>query len=49
MTFLTRSEVRGLLSRLEPVVFTEHRYQGVDAKDAPKHWHVLRCIFRKRR
>lgn len=49
MTFLSRSEARGLLSGLEPVVFTEHRYQGVDAKDAPKHWHVLRCIFRKRR
>jgi SAM-dependent methyltransferase len=47
MTFLSRSEVSGLLSQLQPVVFSEQKYQGANAKDEPKRWHVFRGIFRK--
>ncbi len=47
MTFLSRPELDRLLSGLERVVLDERRYDGADAKDAPKRWHVFRCILRK--
>jgi trans-aconitate methyltransferase len=47
MTFLSRSEVSGLLSGLQPIVFAERKYQGVNAKGEPKRWHVFRGILRK--
>lgn len=46
-TFLRASEAGALFPRLEPVVLREDRYDGVDARDAPKHWHVVRCVFRR--
>jgi SAM-dependent methyltransferase len=47
MTFLSRPELDALLSGLEPIVLEERRYDGADATDAPKRWHVFRCILRK--
>lgn len=47
MTFVSRDEVEVLFAGLEPLVFSERRYAGVNAKDEPKRWHVLRCIFQK--
>ena len=47
MTFVSHAEVSSLLSRLQPLVFSEHRYHGANAKGEPKHWHVLRCISRR--
>jgi hypothetical protein len=47
MTFLSRSEVTSLFARLQPMLFSERKYDGTNAKDEPKRWHVLRCIFRK--
>jgi hypothetical protein len=32
---------------LQPLVFSEHRYDGANAKAEPKRWHVLRCISRR--
>ena len=36
-----------LLSGLDRIVFSEHRYDGRNAKGEPKRWHVHRCICRK--
>lgn len=47
MTFVSHSEVRGLFSRLRPIFLSERKYNGTDATDEQKHWHVLRCIFQK--
>lgn len=47
MTFLSRLELTALLSQLQPILFSEHRYHGANAKDEPKRWHVFRCIFRR--
>ncbi|NUS04092.1 MAG: class I SAM-dependent methyltransferase [Nonomuraea sp.] len=46
-TFLRAPEAGALFHRLEPVVLREERYDGVDARDEPKFWHVVRCVFRK--
>jgi hypothetical protein len=47
MTFLTRDEVEGLFRKLRPKEFTERVYDGVDADNSPKHWHIFRCIYQK--
>jgi SAM-dependent methyltransferase len=47
MTFLSRSEVKTLFRPLESLSVLEARYDGTTASDQPKHWHVMRCIFRR--
>jgi SAM-dependent methyltransferase len=47
MTFLTRDEVEGFFTELRPLEFTERVYDGVDADNSPKHWHIFRCIYQK--
>jgi SAM-dependent methyltransferase len=47
MTFYSRSELHSMFTRLQPIVFSDCRYDGTNAKNDPKHWHVLRCILRK--
>jgi len=47
MTFLSRRQLDTLLSGLDRIVFSEHRYDGRNAKGEPKRWHVHRCICRK--
>jgi SAM-dependent methyltransferase len=49
MTFLSRPEVETLFRPLEPLSILEARYDGTTASDQPKHWHVMRCIFRAAR
>ncbi|MGW4967243.1 class I SAM-dependent methyltransferase [Nonomuraea sp. NPDC004186] len=46
-TFVRGAAAGAVFQRLEPVVLREERYDGIDARDEPKHWHVVRCIFRK--
>lgn len=46
-TSLHGAAASALFPWLEPVVLREERYNGTDARDEPKHWHVVRCIFRK--
>ncbi|MEU1724903.1 class I SAM-dependent methyltransferase [Nonomuraea sp. NPDC005692] len=46
-TFLRAPEAGALFPGLEPVVLREDRYDGTDARDQPKHWHVVRCVFRR--
>jgi trans-aconitate methyltransferase len=48
MTFLSRSSVEALFRPLEPLSIAETRYDGVTANSRAKHWHVMRCIFRRR-
>jgi tellurite methyltransferase len=48
MTFLSRPEVEALFRPLEPLSIAEMRYDGVTANSRAKHWHVMRCIFRRR-
>jgi SAM-dependent methyltransferase len=47
MTFLTRDEVECFFRELRPKEFTERVYDGVDADNSPKHWHIFRCIYQK--
>ncbi len=47
MTFLSRSEIESLFPQLRPFEFSELEYDGADANDGPKHWHIFRCILRK--
>jgi SAM-dependent methyltransferase len=47
MAFYARSELDSLFSRLQSIVVSDCAYDGTNAKDEPKRWHVLRCIFRK--
>lgn len=47
MTFLSRRQVETLLLGLDRLLFSEHRYDGRNAKGEPKRWHVHRCIYRK--
>lgn len=47
MTFLSRFELDRLLGDLDPIVCSERRYDGTNAKGEPKRWHVLRRICRK--
>ncbi len=47
LTFLTKSEVVTYFSRLQPIIFSEAEYDGVDAQNGPKHWHVFRFILQK--
>jgi SAM-dependent methyltransferase len=47
MAFYSRSDLDSMFSRLKPIVFSDCAYDGTNAKDEPKRWHVLRCIFRK--
>ena len=47
MTFFSRSELSPFFSELKQIVFSERHFDGADARDEPKHWHILRFIFRK--
>jgi hypothetical protein len=47
MTFLSRSEIDSLFPQLRPIEFSELEYDGADANDSPKRWHIFRCILRK--
>lgn len=47
MTFFSYGELQSIFSGLEPIVFSDCQYDGINAKGEPKRWHVLRCILRK--
>jgi SAM-dependent methyltransferase len=47
ITFLSRSEIDSLFPQLRPIEFSELEYDGADANDSPKRWHIFRCILRK--
>jgi Methyltransferase domain len=47
MTFVSKSEADSYLAHLRPIIFSEDEYDGSDAQDRPKHWHVFRFILRK--
>jgi tellurite methyltransferase len=47
MKFLSKSEAVSYFAQLLPVIFSEDEYDGIDAQDRPKHWHVFRFILRK--
>ncbi|MET4716102.1 hypothetical protein ABIF63_000205 [Bradyrhizobium japonicum] len=47
MTFVSKSEAASYFTHLLPIVFSEAEYDGIDAYDRPKHWHVFRFILRK--
>ena len=46
-TALHRDEVYELLSGLNMVRFDELEYDGANVLGQPKHWHTLRCLFRR--
>jgi hypothetical protein len=37
-----------LTSNLEAIHLDELEYDGTNVLGQPKHWHTLRCLFRKR-
>jgi trans-aconitate methyltransferase len=47
MTFASRAQVSSMFGGLEAVELSERRYDGRNASDEPKRWHVLRCIYRR--
>jgi hypothetical protein len=47
MSFLARDEAEGFFKELRPIEYTERVYDGVDADDNLKHWHIFRCIYQK--
>lgn len=47
MTFVSKSEAVSYFAHLLPIAFSEDEYDGIDAHDRPKHWHVFRFILRK--
>jgi 2-polyprenyl-3-methyl-5-hydroxy-6-metoxy-1,4-benzoquinol methylase len=46
-TVLRRDEVVELTSGLEAIYVDELEYDGTNVLGEPKHWHTLRCLFRK--
>ena len=46
-TVLRRDEVLELTSGLEAIYLDELEYDGTNVLGEPKHWHTLRCLFRK--
>ena len=46
-TVLSRTEVEALFDGFEILHLAEEDYDGSDALDEPKHWHVLHVIARK--
>jgi 2-polyprenyl-3-methyl-5-hydroxy-6-metoxy-1,4-benzoquinol methylase len=46
-TVLRPDEVLGLTSGLEAIHLDELEYDGTNVLGQPKHWHTLRCLFRK--
>jgi 2-polyprenyl-3-methyl-5-hydroxy-6-metoxy-1,4-benzoquinol methylase len=46
-TVLRMDEVVEFTSGLEAIRLDEFEYDGVNVLGQPKHWHTLRCIFRK--
>lgn len=44
---LVRAEAASYFTHLLPIVFSGVEYDGIDAHDRPKHWHVFRFILRK--
>jgi len=46
-TVVQPDEVLELTPRLELIRFDEHEYDGANVLGEPKHWHTLRCLFRK--
>jgi tellurite methyltransferase len=46
-TVVQSDEVLELTSGLELIRFDEHEYDGANVLGEPKHWHTLRCLFRK--
>jgi 2-polyprenyl-3-methyl-5-hydroxy-6-metoxy-1,4-benzoquinol methylase len=46
-TVVQSDEVLELTSRLELIRFDELEYDGTNVLGEPKHWHTLRCLFRK--
>jgi hypothetical protein len=47
ITFVSKSEAASYFAHLLPAIFSEDEYDGIDAQDRPKHWHVFRFILRK--
>ena len=46
-TVVRSAEVLELVSGLELIRFDEHEHDGTNVLGEPKHWHTLRCLFRK--
>lgn len=47
VTFVSKSEAASYFGHLVPIIFSEDEYDGIDAQDRPKHWHVFRFIRQK--
>lgn len=46
-TVVQPDEALELVSGLELIRFDEHEHDGTNVLGEPKHWHTLRCLFRK--